>query len=276
MTGRPLVGIGYRREVASEILAHSSSIDCLELLVEHFLPLTPARRRELDRLAEEFALILHGVSLSPGSVEPPGEPYWAGVSELIDYVEAPYLGEHASFSRGGGYDLWHLSPLWRTERSLEVLVDNLGEAQERLGVPVALETITEPFEVPGAELQWDEFLVEATRRSGAQLLIDVTNLWINRENQISGGPDLFGCLREAQWAQFHIVGAGVEEDGFLVDNHEAPVSPALLQAYAGAVAITPAPYTILERDGRLGEFDEVLGDLERLRQVLADAQPVLG
>lgn len=271
-----LVGIGYRREVASEILAHRANIDCLELLVEHFLPLTRTRRRELDGLAAEFELILHGVSLSPGSVEPPPESYWTQVAELVDYLEAPYLGEHASFSRGGGYDLWHLAPLWRTERTLEVLVDNLDRAQDRLGVPLALETITEMLEVPGAELEWDEFLVEATRRSGAQLLIDVTNLWINRENGITSGPSLFGRLGEAEWAQFHIVGANTGDDGFLVDSHEAPLSPSILEAYAEAVGIAPAPYTILERDGRLGEFDEVLADLAQLRTALRAAQPVRG
>jgi uncharacterized protein (UPF0276 family) len=273
MTMGPLVGIGYRREVASEIHAHRASIDCLELLVEHFLPLTGARRRELEKLAEDFELILHGVSLSPGSVEPPPESYWSQVAELIELVEAPYLGEHASFSRGGGYDLWHLAPLWRTQEMLQVLVDNLVRAQDRLGVPVALETITEMLQVPGASLEWDEFLVEATRRSGAKLLIDVTNLWINRENGIVRSPSLFGRLRESEWAQFHIVGSSASDDGFLVDSHEAPLSPSLLAAYAEAVDIAPAPYTILERDGRLGEFDEVLADLEQLRGVLRAAQP---
>jgi uncharacterized protein (UPF0276 family) len=145
------------------------------------------------------------------------------------------------------------------------------------GIPVVLETITEMLELPGGELAWDEFLVEAANRADTHLLVDVTNIWINRENGITPDRDeLFGSLGGARWAQLHIVGASRDAQGFLIDSHDAEISETLIEAYRNAVVIQPAPFTILERDGGLDAFDEVLEDIERCKRVLASERAAVG
>ena len=67
LTQQPRIGVAYRRQVAAEIFDLRSEIDCLEILVEHFLPLTTERRRELEHCARS-SFYPHGVALSPGSV----------------------------------------------------------------------------------------------------------------------------------------------------------------------------------------------------------------
>jgi uncharacterized protein (UPF0276 family) len=268
---RPRVGIAYRREIAAEIRDLGPELDCLEILVEHFLPLTAERRRELERLREDFLLLPHGVGLSPGSVQEASAGYYAGVRQVVTMIDAPFFGEHASLSRGGGYDLHQLSPLWRTQASLDALVENLERATDRLGVPIALETITEPHALPGAELDWDEFYVEAARRSGAGLLVDVTNVWVNAENGIvPDAPQRLRGLSAAGWHQFHLAGISRQADGFLLDSHDARLSEDILAAFREALAVQVAPFTIIERDARLEAVDELTADLRAVRATLDD------
>lgn len=266
MTGYPLVGIAYRRQIADEVFEHRGAIDCLEILVEHFLPLTRDRRRELERLREEFPLIPHGVGLSLGSTQPPPPRYLEQVRELVTLIEAPYFGDHASLSRAGGYDLHHLSPLWRTRAALAVMVENVKRARDGIGVPIAIETITEWHALPGAEIPWDEFLVAAAREADADLLIDVTNIWINRANGIVvNAPGLYGILGDARWRQFHLAGITRDASGFYLDSHDAALGDTVLEAYREALRIQPAPFAIVERDSRL-DFGELLADLDALRR----------
>ena len=268
LTQQPRIGVAYRRQVAAQIFDLRSEIDCLEILVEHFLPLTTERRRELEQLRQEFVLIPHGVALSPGSVERAPDDYYERVGELVALIEAPFFGEHASISRGGGYDLRHLSPVWRTQASLDRLVENLELAMDRLGVPIALETIAETHQLPGAEIPWDEFAVQAAQRSGGELLVDVTNVWVNRANRIVvNQPDLYGKLGQASWRQFHLAGIAREADGFYVDSHDHALTEPVLDAYRDAIRIQAAPFAIVERDARLEAFDELAGDLQALRRV---------
>jgi uncharacterized protein (UPF0276 family) len=272
VSDRPRVGLAYRREISAEIGDLRDELDCLEILVEHFIPLTPERRRELEGLRADFDLIPHGVGLSPGSVRPAPDAYYAQVAEVVAVIEAPFFGEHASLSRGGGFDIRHLSPLWRTHDGLEALVANLDRASDRIGVPIALETITETHVLAGAELDWDEFYVEAARRAGAGLLVDVTNVWVNRENGIVvNRPSLFGALGGAPWHQFHLAGTTRDGDGFYLDSHDAPLSETVLGAYREALAIQTAPVTIIERDARLSAVEELVTDLRCARAALGQA-----
>lgn len=264
----PKVGIGYRRRLLREILEASGSIDCLELLVEHFLPLTPARRAELLMLREHFDLIPHGVSLSVASQEITDFPHLNDLKELIRLIEAPFFGEHLSMSRAAGFNLWHLSPVWRTRAQLRRTVDHIARTMEVLGVPFVLETITEMLCLANSDYAMDEFYELVCVQSGAELLLDVTNVWINQTNALS---DLaikpFGRLAECPWRQFHIVGYGLDHDGFIIDSHDSPIQPEIFNIYAQALAVQAPDYVILERDGGLFVEPTILAEVVKLREM---------
>lgn len=264
--GLPHIGLGYRRRIAQEIWDARSHIDCLEILVEHFLPLTPARRRELAKLREEFLLIPHGVGLSIGSKGVTDYPYLADLKHLMRLIDAPFFGEHLSMSRADGFDIWHLSPVWRTEEQLLAVVAGISQTVDVLGVPFALETITEMISIPNADYELDEFYAEICERSGAGLLLDVTNLLINQANGTSQyAQQPFGRLTDCYWRQLHIVGYTMEHDGYLIDSHDAPIQDEIFDAYAVALSIQVPEYVIIERDGGFHEEPSILAEIERLR-----------
>lgn len=267
MTGRTLVGVGYRRVLHDAILAARDQIDCLELLVEHFLPLTDANRDLLRQLADRFPIVLHGVGLSLGSVRPPQPAILPAVREIAALTYAPFFGEHVSLSRAGGLDLWHLSPVPRTRDSLDAMVGRITSTQDELDLPVVLETITVPFEFAVEDYGWGDFHRTLHERTGAELLVDITNLVVNSVNGV--GPAVesaLGSIADVPWRQVHIVGYTVDDDGWALDSHETAIGPDVLAGFDLLLEHQRPPYVIVERDGRFGTFDEVLDDLVRIRR----------
>lgn len=260
------IGVGYRRGLHDQILGAADQIDCLEILIEHFLPLSDANRQMLELLASKFDIVLHGVGLSLGSVAPPQPDFLDAVREMARITDAPFFGEHVSVSRSGGHDLWHLSPVPQTAESLDTLVDRIHAAQDRMSLPVVMETITAPFTFAVEDFGWGDFHRAIHQRSGAELLVDVTNLVINSINGV--GPavvDALDSIADAPWRQVHIVGYVKDHHGWAVDSHDAALDDDLLLAFEMLMERQQPEYVIVERDGRLGYFEEVLDDLVRLR-----------
>lgn len=264
-------GVGYRRPLADQFHELSSELDVLEILVEQFLPLTNDRIGELEALRESFELIPHGVSMSLGSSDPREMPMFGDLKRLLDLIEPPYFSEHVAISRAGGFDIWHLSPVWRTQGGLDVIANNADIAREELGLPLVLETITEMVRLPGATYGWGEFLAELHRRTGATLLVDVTNVWLNATNGIAGDlDDLFGDIAGVPWTQFHVAGYSVGHDSFLIDSHDAPIQEEIFSVYEDALNVQRPSIIILERDAKFEMLADLVVEVGRLKSISRD------
>ena len=159
---------------------------------------------------------------------------------------------------------------------LDRLVENLELAMDRLGVPVALETIAETHRLPGGGNPLGRVRRPGRAAVRRGLLVDVTNVWVNRANRIVvNQPDLYGKLGQASWRQFHLAGIAREADGFYVDSHDHALTEPVLDAYRDAIRIQVAPFAIVERDARLEAFDELAGDLQALRRLHEQEQELI-
>ena len=266
------VGIGYRREIATQIWKHTDRIECLEILVEHFLPLTKQRAVELNRLVETFDTIIHGVDLSLGSVYDPPAAYWRDLEEIVRITSAAFFGEHLSVSKNNTHDLWHLSPVWRSPTSLHHCIRRVSEAQERLGIPLAIENITEMVSYGADQMSPEDFMLSLCSATDAYLLLDVSNLSINIANAVLGyGEGYMARLAGLHWAQIHVAGSSRDGDGYLIDSHSEELlasDDAILQA---ALRIQQPEYIIIERDSNLSEFGSILRDIRRVKMALTQA-----
>ena len=68
-------------------------------------------RRVLRRAREHYPVVLHGVSLSLGSVDPLDERYLDRLAALAAEVEPAWISDHLCWSSFGGHtghDLWPL------------------------------------------------------------------------------------------------------------------------------------------------------------------------
>ncbi|MFE6779759.1 DUF692 family multinuclear iron-containing protein [Streptomyces sp. NPDC057702] len=267
------IGIGWRPEIADDI-ARLPDIDWVEVVAENICPghLPEALRALRER---GTTVVPHGVSLGLGDAARPDEGRLAALAARAETLGAPLVSEHIAFVRGGGpltasppIEAGHLLPVPRTREALAVLCENVRIAQEALPVPLALENIAALISWPGEELTEGQFLTELVERTGVHLLIDVANLHTNHVNRGEDPAATLDSLPTWAIAYVHVAG-GVERDGVWHDSHAHPVSQPVLDVLAELRARTAPAGVLLERDDAFPEADELAGELDAIRAVLA-------
>jgi len=284
----PAVGIGYRAVIADWTRENLDRFDVLEVTVDHCIYGGRTLRSEVLDLVGRIPLTAHGVGLSIGTDEPLDLAYLDQVAEIVERLQAPAYSEHLAFTRVPGRELANLLPLPQTEAIAEAIIAKVRTVQSRVGVPFLLENITYMFEWPDSELSDAEFLGLICRETGAGILLDIENLYLNASNHGVDPHDFLDSLPAGIVQEMHVAGGTTVRDEslarpFLADSHSHPVPDAALDLLDYALARHRPATIILERDERLDATEEILDDLERIRAHLTDArsgkahgQPVAG
>ena len=209
-----LVGLGWRKPIASWIASFPEEIQCLEITAEHFFD---RDERVLSDLRQRVPLFVHGLGLSLGTPGPIDPDTLCQFKRVARMANAKWVSEHVAFTRTGDVDLGHLNPILPTRATLRVLVDHVKQLADECGCPVLLENITSEVRLDG-EIREVEFLHEVCDRADCSLLLDVTNLFINSKNHNFDPIDWFAELPASRIRQLHVVGYGLYQ-GFYQDVH---------------------------------------------------------
>jgi uncharacterized protein len=260
------VGLGFRQPFRADLFLHRGQVDFLEITADHYLDGLADKEQELDLLAQHFTLIPHGLNLSLGSAEGLEDEYVRKLRKLIRRLNPPWWSEHIAFTRAGGRDIGHLSPLPHTREALKVLCRNIAEVRHQLDVPLILENISYTVAMPGAEMNEAEFLAELLERTGCGLLLDVMNLHANAVNHGYDAEDFLSRLPLERVVQLHFVG-GHWSDGVMIDSHSHPTSPEVWALLESVLSRAPVKGVILERDENIPPFSELAQELERAREI---------
>ena len=125
-------GLGLRIQHYKDVVEGEPRVDWWEVISENFLVAGGNPRRVLRLVCERWPVVLHGVSLSIGSVDPVDADYLARLAALADEVDPPYVSDHLCWSSLGGHSAHDLWPMPYTEEALDVVVDKVGRVQDRL------------------------------------------------------------------------------------------------------------------------------------------------
>jgi len=261
------LGLGWRPALAL-FIDRRHDLGFVEIMAEDFDPdstLPPALQ---SLRARGLQIIPHGVTLSLGSAEPPDPARLARLARLAERVDAPCVSEHLAFVRSGSQEAGHLLPVARTRASLEIVVENVRQAQAALPVPLAVENIAGLFEWPDPEFGEADFLAEVVTRADVGLLLDLQNVFANACNL---GFDPRAYLDRLPWeriAYMHVAG-GHERHGIYHDTHTDPVPLAVLDLLAELHRRGPAPGVMLERDGQFPAEAELHAELDSIAAAFA-------
>src|SRR5262249_40968138 len=149
----------------SDIFLQREQIDFLEITADHYLDAPAEKEKELELLANNFTLIPHGLNLSLGSGEGVDRDYLRKLSRLINNLNPTWSIEHIAFTRAGGIDIGHPSPLPFTREAVDVVCRNIEKVRTEIDLPLILENITYMLTMPGAEMSEAEFLSEVVERT---------------------------------------------------------------------------------------------------------------
>jgi uncharacterized protein len=248
--------------------------DVLEVTVDHCIHGDREQQSEIFDLVGRIPLNAHGVGLSIGTDVPLDLAYLDQVAAIVERLKAPTYSEHLAFTRVPGRDLPNLLPLPKTGEVAESIVAKVRTVRARVPVPFLLENISYAFEWPDSKLSDAEFLNLICRESGAGLLLDIENLYLNSVNHRFDPYAFIDALAPGLVREVHMAGGVTVQDEslprpFLADSHSHPIPDETLDLL-GYVLARHAPSTVvLERDDRLDAADEILDDIARIRARVA-------
>lgn len=262
-------GIGLRPPHYAEVVETHPPVDWFEVITENFMVAGGNPRHVLRKVRERYPVVLHGVSLSIGSVDPLDEKYVNDLVALAAEVEPAWISDHLCWSSFGGHtghDLW---PLPFTEESLDHVVRRVQTVQERLRRPIVIENVSSYLEYAHSTLPEWEFLSELARRADCGLLLDVNNVFVSAHNHGFQAADFLNGIPIERVKQIHLAGHR-DEGTHLLDTHDHAVCDGVWDLYRAAVRRFGAVPTIIERDDDIPPLAEVLAESRRAAAIEAE------
>jgi len=273
----PTAGVAFKPQHFDEAITASAAGLWFEVHAENYMVAGGPRLMMLEVLRAARPLSLHGVGLSLGGVERPDPIHLKALEDLVDRFDPFLVSEHLAWSRIGTRCLPDLLPVPRTGEALATVVRNIDTVQETLRRRILIEN---PAHYVPLDAMWSEpdFLAEIVRRTGCGLLIDVNNMAVAANNIGYDASRYLAQLPHDAIGEIHV--AGHSEDPFLganllIDSHDAPVSEAVWGLLDELVAYTGERPVLLERDGNVPDFAELMAERERAAAILASKVPAL-
>ncbi|HEX5856360.1 MAG TPA: DUF692 family protein, partial [Thermoanaerobaculia bacterium] len=132
------VGVGLRTVHFGHVLSKAPEVDFFEAITENFLDTGGRPRHILDRVAERYPVVLHGVSMSIGGTDPLDLGYLRKVKALANRVKARWVSDHLCFTGVSGRNTHDLLPLPYNEETLRHVVSRVKRASDVLERPLVL------------------------------------------------------------------------------------------------------------------------------------------
>lgn len=266
-------GVGFKPEHFEEAVASPADGLWFEVHAENYMVDGGPRLAILETLREVRPLSLHGVGLSlAGSGEPDAE-HLGKLRHLVDRFEPALVSEHLAWSKSGSTCFSDLLPFPRSHEMLGLVARNIEMTQEALGRSISIENPSLYLNVGGHEWSEADFLQELVRRTGCGLLVDANNIHVSSTNLGFSALDYIGALPASAVTEYHLAGhrRDPELGALLIDSHDQPIAPIVWSLFERLVhQIGPRP-VLIERDGNIPPFDELMAERERAAKVLAGA-----
>ena len=145
----------------------------------------------------------------------------------------------------------------------------LRPIEDTLGREILIENPTHYLAL--RDHQWSEtsFLAELARRSGCRLLIDINNVAVGAHNLAFDAAEWLEAIPAKLVGEIHLAGHMLDAEGtLLIDSHDAPVSHDVWQLYESFIARSGPMPTLIERDGNLPPFADLMAERDRAQAVI--------
>jgi uncharacterized protein (UPF0276 family) len=276
-------GIGWRRPHERELLDRRPPLAFIEVHSENYFAAGGAVLAVLERGRALYGVSLHGVGLSLGSAAGLDAWHLDRLAALVARIDPVRVSDHASFARAprqAGGALVHgndLLPVAFNRASLDIMVANVQQVQERLRRTILVENISAYVAWADDSLEQAQFFNQLARRSGCGVLLDVNNLVVNALNAglepVASANAFVDAIDAAAVGEIHLAGYA-ELDDIVIDDHGSRVHPPVWQAYRHAIGrLGPRP-TLIEWDTDVPALDVLLDEAARAQAVIDEPHRV--
>lgn len=259
-------GLGLRRALMGSLLSSDpGSIDFMEVAPENWIGVGGRFGKQFRELAERHTIALHGLSLDIGGPDPIDVELVKSVRGLMDEIGAPLYSEHLTYCAAQGH-LYDLLPIPFTGEAVHYVASRINQVQDIIGQPLVLENASY-YAQAYTDLSESEFVTAVLEESDCGLLLDVNNIYVNSINHSYDPLEFMGSLPLDRVRYIHIAGHFDEAQDLKVDTHGSDVIEPVWQLLASAYDRIGSVPTLLERDFNLPPIDELLAEVDRIREL---------
>jgi uncharacterized protein (UPF0276 family) len=269
------VGVGLRPVHYPDVLERAArgalGVDWLEATSENYM--VPGGRvlRVLGEVRSRVPVVLHGVSMNLGSVDPLDRTYLSELRALVDRFEPSWVSDHLCWTGVGGRNLHDLLPLPYTDEVVRHLAERIRQVQDRLGRRIAVENVSSYVEYAASTMPEWEFLGAVAEEADCGILLDVNNVFVSAHNLGFDAATYLDAIDPTRVFQIHLAGHSVD-GALLIDTHDHPVREEVWALYARALRRLGPVSTLIEWDGAIPGFERLQAEAARARTLLDAVQ----
>ena len=268
----PCSGVGFKPEHFKAINEAAQPIGFFEVHAENYMGAGGLPHVHLAKLRESYALSIHGVGLSIGSMQPLDRDHLARLKLLCDRYQPQSFSEHLAWSSHDNVFLNDLLPLPYTDATLDRICEHIDAVQAALGQQMLLENPATYLLFAESTIPETEFLGEIARRTGCGLLLDVNNVFVASTNHGLDPVAYLGGFPFDHVREIHLAGHSTTVDdagaALLIDTHDRPVADPVWSLYADVVERIGAVATLIEWDGDIPEWPALKREAELAQEIL--------
>ena len=260
-------GVGLRTPHYREVLDSQPNVPWFEVHSENFFAEGGKPHEILEQVRAHYPVSLHGVGLSLGSIDPLNIWHLNKLKGLIDRYEPGLVSEHLCWCSVDNRYVNDLLPLPYTQEALRHIVQRIDQVQDYLGRQILIENLSSYLQFTDSSLPEWEFVSDVAKMSGCGILLDVNNIYVNARNHGFDPIVYLEAIPVAAVKEMHLAGHSDEGD-CLIDTHSKPVTDAVWQLYARAVARFGQVPTLIEWDIDIPPLQVLLNEAKHAQHIL--------
>jgi uncharacterized protein (UPF0276 family) len=265
---RPFLGfgLGLRTDHYQHVIDNKPQVDWFEIISENYMVPGGKPLDHLDKIRQDYPMVMHGVSMSIGSTDPLNLGYLKKLKTLIERVEPQWISDHLCWTAVDHINSHDLLPLPYNEPTISHIVERIKRVQDTIGRQMLIENLSSYVTYNHSEMSEWEFVNEIAKRADCFILLDINNIFVSANNHHFEPQDYVNGIDSDRVMQFHLAGHSYNGD-MIIDTHDHDVCDPVWQLYEYALKRFGAVSTMIERDDNIPPFDE-------LRQELAIAEKI--
>lgn len=265
-------GLGLREAFFDEIIDYRDEIDFLEIVPENSMHLNFRQAKQFEEIVQTFPTVAHGLSLSLGDPYGLNTEHIKTLKNFLDRYGIATYSEHLSFTSLDGRQTYELLPLPMTQAVVQMVVDKIAQLQEILQRTLVIEN---PTYYTALESTMDEsdFINAILKKSGAKLLLDINNVFVNGHNHGFDPQVFIDKLDLKRVAYCHIAGHMEYRENLFIDTHGMPVKEEVWRLMRRVVSRKTLP-VLLERDNNIPPLAILMDEFRMMRQIVSEVRRV--
>ncbi|MGH9364362.1 MAG: MNIO family bufferin maturase [Thermoanaerobaculia bacterium] len=258
------LGVGLRTVHYPHILEAKPEVDFFEILSENYMDTGGRPSWVLDQVAERYTIVMHGVSLSIGSVDPLNFDHLAKLKKLAARTKALWVSDHLCWTGVAGRNTHDLLPMPLSEEALAHVVARVKTVSDFLERPLILENASTYAEFTTSSMtEWD-FFARLMDEADCGMLLDVNNVYVSSYNHGFDPIAYLDAVPPERVVQYHLAGH-TNKGTHIIDTHNDYVIDEVWKLYAHSVKRTGNVSTLLEWDADIPEFEIVHAEALKAR-----------